>query len=148
MSSRFNNRRRRAGTASLELALVITPFLWMMLAVMDLGRYLFTAQSMVAVMNQAQRNVIMLYTSNSLNGSLTMSPCDNPTSWADTATIAPMLDASTTVCRFIITGGLALIQSQIIVTTPFVTITPGIGSMPGLGTLLNGTMTVSTIFTL
>lgn len=148
MSSRFNNRRRRAGTAALELALVIAPFLWMMLAVIDLGRYLFTAQSMVAVMNQAQRNVVMLYTSASVNGSLTMSSCDSPTSWPDTASIAPMLDASTTVCHFNVTGGLSLIQSQIIVTTPFVAITPGIGALPGLGTLLNGTMTVSTIYTM
>jgi Flp pilus assembly protein TadG len=63
MSFVSNSRRRGglgcAGVTSLELALVIVPFLWMLLGIFDLGRYLFTVQSMVTLMTDAQRTVLV-----------------------------------------------------------------------------------------
>ena len=48
MSHGFSSRQRpalgRAGTSTLEFALVAIPFLFMMIAGMDLGRYFVSAQ--------------------------------------------------------------------------------------------------------
>jgi hypothetical protein len=59
----FNNIRRlllgRAGTASLEFALVAIPFLFMLIAVTDLGRYFLMQHSLRTVTSTAARSMLV-----------------------------------------------------------------------------------------
>jgi hypothetical protein len=49
-----------AGVTSLELALVLAGFMFLMTAIFDLGRYFFAIQSMVTLMNDAARYEMIL----------------------------------------------------------------------------------------
>jgi len=60
VSSSGRTRSGRAGVSSLELALVLVAFLLLITGIFDVGRYLFTIQSMVTLMNDAARYEMVL----------------------------------------------------------------------------------------
>jgi hypothetical protein len=59
----FNRLRRpplkQAGTASLEFALVAIPFVFMLIAGMDLGRYFITQHSLRTLISEAARSAVI-----------------------------------------------------------------------------------------
>lgn len=59
----FNRRHRtlsgQAGTSSLEFALVAAPFVFMMVAGMDLGRYFITRDSLHTLVDEAVRSAVV-----------------------------------------------------------------------------------------
>jgi Flp pilus assembly protein TadG len=63
MSPASNRRphpgRRRDGTASLEFALVAIPFLFLLIAGMDLGRYFITQHSLRTLISEAVRATLV-----------------------------------------------------------------------------------------
>jgi Flp pilus assembly protein TadG len=63
MSHVSNNRRRpqlgQSGTSSLEFALVGIPFLFMLIAGMDLGRYFITQHSLRTLVSEAVRSAVI-----------------------------------------------------------------------------------------
>jgi hypothetical protein len=63
MSPAFNNARRpfrgQAGTTSLEFALVAIPFVFMMIAGTDLGRYFITKDSLHTLVDEATRSTVV-----------------------------------------------------------------------------------------
>ena len=144
MSSVSNSVRRRrfgcAGTTSLELALVMLPFLWLMMGTIDIGRYLFTVQSMTTVMTDAHRSVMLAYAAG--GGNAVPEGCFNFSSWSSTAHQyanttdgpPPLLDpAQGTVIVTAITKiiGWGTQQMQVTVRYPFVPITPWLNLLTG-----------------
>jgi Flp pilus assembly protein TadG len=90
MSRAFVKRRRlltgRAGTASLEFALVALPFILLMLAGMDLGRYFITKHSLHTLTSEAARSMLV----NCFNQA---AQCNlSATSKSTVATMVPFLD--------------------------------------------------------
>jgi hypothetical protein len=135
--SSVSNRRRRlgsAGVASLEFALIMVPFLWMVLAVFDLGRYLFTVQAMVTLVTDTQRYV-MLNTEDGVPPG-----CVDFNAWSNTTSAGPPpvgLDASLgTICVTFVNQqtGWSAIQVLVSVQYPFVAITPGLSALTSLMT--------------
>ena len=60
MSLASNKRRRsRSGTTSLEFALVATPFVFLLMAGMDLGRYFITQHSLRTLVSEAVRATLI-----------------------------------------------------------------------------------------
>lgn len=63
MSPASNSWRRHSlgqdGTSSLEFALVAIPFVFMLLATMDLGRYFITAHSVHTLVDEATRSAVV-----------------------------------------------------------------------------------------
>ena len=86
MSSVSNSARRRrvTGTTSVEFALVLVAFLWLLLGTIDLARYFYTVQALVGLLSEAGRVSLM---------DPGWGPCGND-SWTDIATISPLLDTS------------------------------------------------------
>jgi Flp pilus assembly protein TadG len=62
MSRASSRRRRRAGSASLEFAFVVVPFLVLLVAAMDLARYFVTQQLLRTVTVAAARECMVLVT--------------------------------------------------------------------------------------
>jgi Flp pilus assembly protein TadG len=60
MSSASNKRRRRAGTSSLEFALIAIPFVLLMVAITDLGRYFATQQELRTMTSVIARSCLLL----------------------------------------------------------------------------------------
>jgi Flp pilus assembly protein TadG len=90
MSRAFVERRRllagRAGTASLEFALVALPFILLMLAGMDLGRYFITKHSLHTLTSEAVRSMLV----NCFNQA---AQCNlSATNKSTVATMVPFLD--------------------------------------------------------
>jgi Flp pilus assembly protein TadG len=133
MSSASNSARRRglgrAGVSTLEFALVGVAFLMFLLGGFDLARYIFTVQSMVAVMTQAGRYSL---------ANPTWGPC-GVDSWTGIATVAPFLDSSQVNLCVLQTSGTGLSTSTVTVTYPFTAVTPGL-------TALTGTITETTTY--
>src|SRR5689334_22316838 len=81
MSLGSNKRQRpalgRSGTASLEFALVAIPFVLLMIAGMDLGRYFITQHSLRTLTSEAARATLV-----ACYGSTSASGCPLPTSGA------------------------------------------------------------------
>jgi len=111
--------------------LVLVPFMWIFLGAIDLGRYFFTVQSMVTLLTDSQR-AVMIITEDYLVGADGLYNCYDLGSWSTSLAIAtpPLLvPASGQACisfldvqnRF---GGVQ--QIQVTVTYPFTTITPGL----------------------
>jgi hypothetical protein len=126
MSFVSNNRRRRLvgnkGTTSIELALVLLLFLWLLVGTIDLARYLFTVQAVVGLMGEAGRVSLM----NQL-----WHPCGTD-SWADIATISPLLDASkVNLCVAQSGAGVGLNTVTVTVSYPFTPYTPGLSGLGG-----------------
>jgi hypothetical protein len=63
MSLGFNNRQRltlgRSGTSSLEFAIVVVPFVLIIIAGMDLGRYFLTQHSLRTLTSEAVRAMLI-----------------------------------------------------------------------------------------
>jgi Flp pilus assembly protein TadG len=63
MSSVSNSKRRtwlgKLGTTSLEFALVLASFLWLLLGTIDIARYLYTVQALIGLMGEAGRVALM-----------------------------------------------------------------------------------------
>ncbi len=121
----------RAGSTSIELALVLLSFLWLLLGTIDLARYLFTVQSVVALMSEAGRVSLM-------------DPSWAPrgvNSWSQIATIAPLLDPAQ-VSLDVSQGftGVGPVYVYVTVSYPFTAFAPGLSG-------LNGTITESTAYT-
>jgi hypothetical protein len=137
MSSNSNSRRLgslgRSGVTSLELALILAPFLWLMLGIFDLGRYFFTVQSMVTLMAEAERFAIV-------NPSAVAWPPCSRGNWSSVANATPLLDpAQVDVCIQAVNVG-AVTQIQVQVTYPFSAMTPGLKSA------LDGPLTETTTY--
>jgi hypothetical protein len=81
--------RNRSGTAALEFALVAVPFLFVMLGIVDLGRYLLIQHSLDTLVNETARAMIVSC-GNANYGKLTAS-CADPLSDDDRKAIAPFL---------------------------------------------------------
>jgi hypothetical protein len=127
MSFVSNSGRRgwlgSAGVTSLELALVLLPFLFLMTAVFDLGRYLFTVQSMVTLMTEAAR-YSKVYPD--------QTPLCGVNTWPNTATVAPLLDPTqVNLCITSLNPTYGVMQVQVTVTYPFTAATPGLSTLDG-----------------
>jgi hypothetical protein len=108
MSPAFSRRPRpalgQAGTASLEFALVAVPFMLVMIAGMDLGRYFITQQSLHTLTSEAARAAVV--------NCFGLDPCTNPvptpsTVWAKVPFLnsaAPLASLTVTQSRNAITG--------------------------------------------
>jgi hypothetical protein len=136
MSFVFNRFRRRrldrAGVTSLELALVLVPFMFLVMAIFDIARYMFTVQSMVTLMMQAERTIMI----NPGLGSQPLCPI-NIGNWTNMMgmTTPPMIDPTQgTICINTISPQ-GVYQIQVTLTYPFTTITPGLGGLAPDGTL-------------
>jgi hypothetical protein len=79
----------RSGTAALEFALVAVPFLFIMLGIVDLGRYLLIQHSLDTLVSETARAMIVSC-GNANYGKLTAS-CTDPLNDRDRETIAPFL---------------------------------------------------------
>ena len=110
------------------------------MGVIDIGRYLFTVQSMTTVMTNAHRSVLLAYSV----GSATTLPsgCFDFSSWSSTANRyssttdgpPPLLDPTLgTVIAYNISdvSGWGTQQMRVTVRYPFVPITPGLGLLTG-----------------
>ena len=144
MSSESNSGRRRrfgcAGVTSLELALVMIPFLWMMTGVIDIGRYLFTVQALTTVVTDAQRTAMLAFNA---HGEISVPEgCFDFSSWSATArqfvntpdSPPPLLDpAKGTVIVVSITNivGWGTRQTQVTARYPFEPITPWLNLLTG-----------------
>jgi hypothetical protein len=117
---------------SLELALVLVAFLWMMMGIFDLARYLVIVQSLVTLMTDAERYAVI----DPLDAT---NYCFGAATWPNTATSAPLLDpnqVNVSICQVTVAG---VNQMQVTATYPFAAITPGLEA-------LNGTVTETTIY--
>jgi TadE-like protein len=118
-----------AGTTSLEMAAVMVAFLTLLLGAMDLGRYLFTVQSIQALVGQAERAGVV---GNLLLGSGSSCPLVSsiPTSTLG-FTPPPFLDPGATLCVTNNGNVSAIVTVTVTVTSPFTSFTPGLGSLTG-----------------
>lgn len=135
MSSASNRSRRllrRRGTTTLEFALILIPFLWLIMSMFDLGRYLYTIQALVTQMADAHRFEIISHSINSSNGM--PQGCSDFNDWSSLTAAAPppMLDPSQgTVCVTLISSQTqwGATQVQVTVQYPFIPITPGLAAL-------------------
>jgi hypothetical protein len=116
-----------AGVTSLELALVLVPFLWMTMAIIDLGRYFFTVQSMVTLMTDAQHYAM-------INPALVNNiRCYDFKSWpGPTAATSQMLDPTSDLLCVDFPNQpnvYNVMQVKITVRNSFVPITPGLSAL-------------------
>jgi len=142
-------RLGRAGVTSLELALVMVPFMYLLMAVTDLARYFFTIQAMTTLMNDTIRYDWLYYvdhnTFSSMDGGCytTFSAAQAVSGVAASPLLSNTTDPTIQLCvdynpvTNVATGqyGGAVYQSLVVVQYPFTTITPGLSG-------LNGTLTV------
>jgi Flp pilus assembly protein TadG len=112
----------------LELALVLVPFVWLMLGTIDIARYIFTLQQVVGLLSEAGRMSLT---------SIDWAPFGT-NSWAGISTVAPLLDP-TQVTLDVTQGlsGVGVYYSSVTVQYPFVAYTPGLA-------MLSGTITETT----
>jgi len=111
-----------AGTTSVEFALILVAFLWLLLGIIDLSRYFYTVQAVVGLLGEAGRVSLM---------DPDWQPCGTA-SWSDAATIAPLLDASQVyVCVTQGPGGVGVNTVNVMVTYPFTPFTPGLSALAG-----------------
>lgn len=134
MSNRPPHRLGRAGVTSLEFALVAVPFLWLILAVTDLGQYFFTVQAMTTMVADMQR--FMMLAPDGAVGCYPFNARPNTSTIIQPPSAPPlMLDpAQGTVCitNLAATGpanGGGVNWIQVTVQYPFVPITPGLGAL-------------------
>jgi len=78
----------RSGTAALEFALVVVPFLIVMLSVIDLGHYFVTKFSLQTLASETARAMLVKCTSNT--GAFAL-PCADPLTDAQRQHVAPLL---------------------------------------------------------
>lgn len=135
MSSASNSNRRRgsggAGTTTLEFALVLLSFLWLVMGTIDIARYFFMVQGVLGVMSEAGRVSLM---------DPNWGPCGTD-SWDDIASIAPLLNPSQVylcVTQGYVGSGPTTVS--VTVTYPFTPFTPGLSA-------LTGTISESTAYT-
>ena len=145
--------RGRAGVTSLELALVMVPFMYMLMAVTDLARYFFTIQAMTTLMNDSIRydwitgmardDAAHVTTGGGPLGSscVTFSQAQatsgvavSPLLWDDSASKIGFDFNPVTLLSTDPNGG-GVSQAQIYMQYPFSAITPGLQ-------VLNGTLTM------
>ncbi|MGA3399361.1 MAG: TadE family protein [Acetobacteraceae bacterium] len=111
-----------AATTSVEFALVLTAFLWLLLGTIDLARYFLTVQAVVGLLGEAGRVSLM---------DPNWAPCGN-NSWTDIATISPLLDASQVyLCVYQGESGVGPNTVSLTVSYPFTPYTPGLGGLAG-----------------
>jgi Flp pilus assembly protein TadG len=126
MSYVSNSKRRtrlgKAGTTSIEFALILVWFLWLLLGTIDIARYLYTVQALVGLMGEAGR--VALTNPN-------FGPC-GPNSWTQIATIAPLLDANAVnlcVTPAALSAGFGVITVNVQVQYQFTPYTPLLGAL-------------------
>jgi hypothetical protein len=105
------------GTTSLEFALILTAFLWLVPGTIDMARYFFTVQG---VMSEAGRMSLM---------DSNWGPCGIDY-WGDIASIAPLLDPTRVklcVSRGYIGSGPTTMS--VTVRYPFTPFTPGLSAL-------------------
>ncbi len=120
-SPRLRGRLGNAATTSIEFALVLLVFLWMLFGTIDIARYLFITQSLVGLMGEAGRASIFEQFSPTC-----------PTTWANISTVAPLLDASqVTLCIQQSGTGGGNIWVTVQVSYPFTPYTPGLSALGG-----------------
>jgi hypothetical protein len=144
--SSVSNRRSclgNAGVTSLELALVLVVFMWLLMGVFDLGRYFFTVQSMVTLMAEAGRYVTIAGegSGTALQGVAAQGAgpeCYAINTFSSISAVVPppLLDPTQgQICINVLTPfGLGVNQIQVTVNYPFTAFTPGLSG-------LNGTLT-------
>lgn len=135
MSSDSNSNRRRgcsrAGTTSLEFALILTAFLWLVLGTIDIARYFFMVQGVLGVMSEAGRVSLM---------DPDWGPCGTDT-WDNIGSVAPLLNpAQVYLCVTQGYVGSGPTTVSVTVTYPFTPFTPGLSA-------LTGTISESTSYT-
>ena len=130
MSCVCSRRRRRrsgnAGVTSLEVALVLGPFLFLLLGVCDFGRYFFTLQSMTTLMAEAARTAIIYGPYSE------QAPGCGPNSWPGISTVAPLLDPAQVYLCINPISLYGVSQVQVTVQYPFDANTPGLSALSGL----------------
>jgi hypothetical protein len=123
--------RGDAGTTSVEFAIILLAFLWLLLGTIDLARYFYTVQAVVGLMSEAGRVSLM---------DPEWGPCGN-NSWTDIATISPLLDSNqVNLCVSQGLAGVGVNTVKVTVTYPFTPYTPGLSA-------LAGTITETTTYT-
>jgi Flp pilus assembly protein TadG len=128
-SNKVRRRLGRSGVTSLEAALIMLPFLFIVLLTFDLARYLFIVQSMLTVMTDAERAAMIGTVQNCATGW-----------WPNTAIVAPLLDPSQVyLCVEPINATGTVNQIQVTVRYPYTTATPMFGA-------LNGTLSETTTY--
>lgn len=128
-SSRGAQRLGRAGTSSLEFAIILLAFLILLLGTTDVARYLFTLQSMQTLANQAAR-----YGSLPTNSTSYLSPSCPVDLTALPFTPPPFLDSSAQLCVAIgndATSGASTVTAT--VTSSFTAFTPGFSALTTTG---------------
>jgi Flp pilus assembly protein TadG len=138
MSSVSNSKRRawrgKLGTSSLEFAMILPAFLWLLLGTIDVARYLYTVQALIGLMGEAGRVAIM-------NPNFGQCPGSNSNWWPQIATIAPLLDANNVnLCVSEPSAGTGALTVSVSVSYKFVAYTPLLNA-------LNGPITESTSYT-
>lgn len=144
MSSKHSRRPSSAGVTSLELALVLVPFLLIVMATFDIARYLFTVQAMVSLMTDSARYVMVQnaggsYGTGFSSAQQTIAAFIGTTGAPQGVTPSPLLDPTQgqISINFLNQNSLpplGVSQIQVIVTYPFTANTPGLS-------LLSGTLT-------
>jgi hypothetical protein len=124
MSSVSNSTRRvwlgKPGTTSIEFALVLVWFLWLLLGTIDIARYLYTVQALVGLMGEAGRVALM---------DPTWGP-QGTNSWSQIATIAPLLDANqVTLMVYPAQSNVGVNMVTVSVSYPFTPYTPGLAAL-------------------
>lgn len=127
-SSKLQLSLGRAGSASLETALVLLAFLTLLFGAMDLGRYLLTIQSMQTLLGMAQRAAVV---GNYSIGSTGDCPLVSSISTSMPFTPPPFLDPTTTLCVISTanSGSGTLVTIQ--VSSAFTSYTPGLSALTG-----------------
>jgi Flp pilus assembly protein TadG len=132
-NSTCRHRFGRSGIASLEFALILMPFMVLLIAVFDIGRYLFTVQAMTTLMMNAERAIM-------ISPGLGSQPLCGVTvaSWTSMMGITPppLLDPTQgTICINTISPQ-GVYQIQVTVTYPFAADLPGLSGLAPNGKLI------------
>lgn len=128
-SNKVRRRQRNAGTASLELALVLIGFLMLLLGTIDIARYLFTMQTVSFLADRAARAAVV-------NSSFALGSVGESCPTVSGSTLpftAPPFDPATTMCVLqnetaSQSGGYVV---TVTVSAPFTSVTPGLSALTG-----------------
>jgi Flp pilus assembly protein TadG len=91
-SSQRRPRLGHAGTATLEFALVAIPFVFILLAGMDLGRYFITQHSLRTLVSEAARaTLVYCY---GATGSCSLTPSTGTVNWQTVEAKVPFLQSA------------------------------------------------------
>lgn len=121
--------RNRSGSAALEFAFVLWPFLALVFAIFDLGHYMLAQHELRTLAGEIARSVIINCGANNY-GSLSSSCNANPLTTAQEQAIAPILfagGASPAVTVTPVGGTIAVTASM----STFPTVLPWWGSLVG-----------------